>query len=76
MYEYFSKLRLKALVKMHKSSVKLNDVSQDFNFQRENKIYVAHITSLKAVILFKMLLLYSLGIQHANYIRNLNNKMV
>ena len=36
-------------------------------------IYVTHITPLKAVILFKMLLLCSLGIQLANYIRNLNN---
>ena len=36
-------------------------------------IYVTHITPLKAVILFKMLLLCSLVIQLANYIRNLNN---
>ena len=38
-----------------------------------NLIYVTHITPLKAVILFKMLFLCSLGIQLANYIRNLNN---
>ena len=69
---YFSKLRLKTLVKMHKQSVKLNDVSHDFNFQR-NLIYVTHITPLKALILLKMLLLCSLGIQLANYIRNLNS---
>ena len=51
----------------------MNDVSQDFNFQKGNLIYVTHITPLKAVILFKMLLLCNLGIQVANYIRNLNN---
>ena len=33
---------------MHKSSVKLNDVSHDFNFQKKI-IYVTHITPLKAV---------------------------
>ena len=38
-----------------------------------NLIYETHITPLKAVILFKMLLLCSLGIQLTNYIRNLNN---
>ena len=37
---------------MLKSSVKLNDVSHDFNFQREI-LYVTHITPLKAVILLK-----------------------
>ena len=52
---------------------KMNDVSHDFNFQKGNLIYVTHITPLKAVILFNMLLLCSLGIQLANYIRNLNN---
>ena len=35
--------------------------------------YVTHITPFEAVILFKMLLLCSLGIQLANDIRNLNN---
>ena len=54
----------------------MNDVSHDFNFQKGNLIYVTHITPLKAVILFEMLLLCSLGIQLANYIRNLNNSMV
>ena len=49
----------------------MNDVSHDFNFQREI-IYVTHITPLKAQIWFKMFLC-SLGIQLANYIRNLNN---
>ena len=38
-----------------------------------NLIYVPHITSLEAVILFKMLVLCSLGIQLAVYISNLNN---
>ena len=41
---------------MRKSSVKLNDASHEGNL-----IYVTHITPLKAVILFKMLLLSSLG---------------
>ena len=67
---YFSKLRFKILVKMHKLSVKL------FQLSKGNFIYVTHITPLKAVFLFKMLLLCSLGIQLANYIRNLNNKIV
>ena len=58
---------------MHKSAVKLNDVSQDFNFQKENLIYVTHKTQFEAVILFKMLFLCSLGTQLANYIRNFNN---
>ena len=58
---------------MHKSAVKLNDVSHDFNFYKGNLIYVTHIAPLKAVILFKMLLLCSLGIQFADYIRNLIN---
>ena len=35
MNKYFSKQRLKTFVKMHKSILKLNDVSHDFNFQRE-----------------------------------------
>ena len=52
---------------MHKSSLKLNDVSKG------NLIHVTHITPLKAVILFKMLLLCSLGIQLVNYSRNFNN---
>ena len=51
----------------------MNDISHDFNFQKGNFIYVTHITPLKAVILFEMLLLCSLGIQLAKYIRNLNN---
>ena len=54
---------------MHKSSVKLNDDSQDFNFSKGNFIYVTHITPMKAVILLKMLLLCSLGNQLAYYIR-------
>ena len=58
---------------MHKLAVKLNYVSHDFNFQKENLIYVTHITPFEAVILLKMLLLCSLGIKIANYIRNLNN---
>ena len=37
-----------------------------------NIFFKDYITPLKAVILFKMLLLCSLGIQLANYIRNLN----
>ena len=40
---------------------------------KENLIYVTLITPLEAVILFKMLLLCSLGIQLVDYIRNLNN---
>ena len=58
---------------MHKSAVKLNGVSNNVNFSKGNLIYVTHITPLGAIILFKMLLLCSLGIQLANYIRNLNN---
>ena len=72
MNEYFSKLRLKMLVKMHKSSVKLK-MLVTISISKGHLIYVTHITPLKAVILFKMLLLCSLGIQHANYIRDLNN---
>ena len=40
---------------MHKSAVKLNDVSHDFNFQKENFIYVTHKTQFEAVILLKMM---------------------
>ena len=61
---------------MHGSAVKSNDVSHNFQFSKGNLIYVTHITLLKAVILFKLLLLCSLGIKLANYIRNLNNKIV
>ena len=35
MNKYFSKLRLQTFVKMHKSILELDDVSHDFNFQRE-----------------------------------------
>ena len=55
---------------MHKSIIKLNDVKSRFQFSKENLIYVTHIASFEAVMLFKMLLLCSLGIQLANYIRN------
>ena len=60
---------------MHISAVKLNDGSHDLFF-KWNLINVTHITPLEAVILFKILLLCSLGIQLADYIRNLNNLIV
>ena len=39
-------------------------------------IYVTHIAPWEAVILLKMFLLCNLGFQHADYISNLNDKIV
>ena len=57
---------------MHKWAVKVNDVSHNYNFKEKFNLYNA-IIPLDAVILFRMLRFCILGIQLADYIRNLNN---
>ena len=60
---------------MHRSTVRLDDVNHNYNFQRKFNLCNAHNT-IGSVILFKVPLLCSLDIKLADNISNLNDQIV
>ena len=60
---------------MHRSAVKVNDISHNYNFQKENLIYVTYKTPLEAVFLLKMPFYVAKATTLQTTLHNLNDKI-